>query len=215
MIELNPRRPHRATLAPLLLALALGACGGGGAGADAPTTANPQARAVATAGRPSEAAAPRSTPAETPVRAKIADFELVAYQGEEVFGGKSGRFSEVFKQGKPVVLNFWGGQCPPCRDEMPAFQRVADEFAGKVLFIGVDVGPFTGLGTHKDARKLLRELGIRYPTAYATTPQPLRAHEVFDLPTTVFFDARGNVVGKASTMLWVDQLRDTVRQLVS
>lgn len=53
------------------------------------------------------------------------DFGIVAYQGEALLGGREVRFSKVFEQGKPVVLNFWAGLCPPCRAEMPWFQKLA------------------------------------------------------------------------------------------
>lgn len=45
------------------------------------------------------------------------DFKLVAYQGDDVLGGHETTFSTVFNQGKPVVLNFFAGQCPPCQGE--------------------------------------------------------------------------------------------------
>jgi thiol-disulfide isomerase/thioredoxin len=37
-----------------------------------------------------------------------------------------------------VALNFWAGQCPPCRAEMPAFQRVYDRHSDDFLLVGVD-----------------------------------------------------------------------------
>jgi hypothetical protein len=38
------------------------------------------------------------------------DFTITAYQGEDVLGGQIVKFSRVFENGKPVVLNFWAGQ---------------------------------------------------------------------------------------------------------
>src|SRR5690554_2963017 len=55
------------------------------------------------------------------------DFRIVVQQGEERIGTGEIPFSSVTGQGKPVVLNFWAGLCPPCRAEMPAFQRMHDE----------------------------------------------------------------------------------------
>jgi len=79
------------------LALVLTACGGG-SGSN-PTTAG---------------ATPNSA-ANPPV--SVSDFKLVAYQGDDVLGRHETTFSTVFNQGKPVVLNFFAGQCPPCQGE--------------------------------------------------------------------------------------------------
>lgn len=148
------------------------------------------------------------------VAATDKDFKIVWYQREELLAGQEAWFSDVFESGKPVLLNFWAGQCPPCRAEMPEFQRAADEFDGKVLFVGVDVGPFTGLGTHDDGRRLLQELGIRYPAAYAVDSSPLQIYNIRSMPTTVFFSASGQVVSTSSGMLFGPQLRSTLSKLV-
>jgi hypothetical protein len=51
-----------------------------------------------------------STPtANGTTAAPAGDFNIVAYQGDAVLGGKQVAFSKVFDQGKPVVLNFWAG----------------------------------------------------------------------------------------------------------
>ncbi|MCH8177516.1 MAG: TlpA family protein disulfide reductase, partial [Proteobacteria bacterium] len=68
---------------------------------------------------------------------------------------------EVLQQGLPVVLNFWAGLCPPCRQEMPDFQEISEERAGEVLILGIDVGRFTNLGSQQDALDLLADdIGI-------------------------------------------------------
>lgn len=152
-------------------------------------------------------------PSSGGVAATDKDFKIVAYQREELLGGREAQFSSVFENGKPVALNFWAGQCPPCRAEMPEFQRAADEFEGKVLFVGVDVGPFTGLGTHDDGRRLLQELGIRYPAAYAVDSSPLQIYNIRSMPTTVFLSASGQVVSTSSGMLLGPQLRSTLSKL--
>jgi thiol-disulfide isomerase/thioredoxin len=145
--------------------------------------------------------------------AEVKSFGLVAYQGEGVIGAGETTFPRVFEQGKPVILNFWAGQCPPCRAEMPAFQRVADEFEGKVQFVGVDVGAFTGLGSHTDAQRLLADLGIRYPAAYATDATAVRAYNIRSMPTTVFFDKQGRIVDQIPGLVLESQLRNLVGRL--
>lgn len=143
------------------------------------------------------------------------DFRLVAYQGEDVLGGHESQFSHVTSQGKPVVLNFFAGQCPPCRAEMPGFQKVADEFGGKVIFVGVDIGPYLRLGSHEDAQRLLAELKIRYPAAYAPDSSPLDKYQILGMPTTVIFDAGGKVVDRNTGILTENQLREKLRPLTS
>ncbi len=165
------------------------------------------------AGSPTTAGATPNSATNPPV--SVPDFKLVAYQGDDLLGGHETKFSTVFNQGKPIVLNFFGGQCPPCQGEMPAFQRVANENQGKVIFIGIDAGTFTGLGSHDDARKLLSRLSIQYPAAYAVDASPLRLYNVLGLPGTVFFTARGTITDRSPGPLTETQLRGIVQRLVT
>jgi thiol-disulfide isomerase/thioredoxin len=87
--------------------------------------------------------------------ARATDFQLSVYQGEDLLGGEEVKVSELLAQGKPVVLNMWTGLCPPCRVEMPDLQEVSEEYQGRVLLVGLDVGPFVGLGSRGDGRALL------------------------------------------------------------
>ncbi|HLQ61046.1 MAG TPA: TlpA disulfide reductase family protein [Candidatus Acidoferrales bacterium] len=143
------------------------------------------------------------------------DFRIVAYQGDDALGGHESSISRVVGQGKPVVLNFFAGQCPPCRAEMPGFQRVADEYQGKVVFVGVDIGPYLDLGSHDDARALLAELKMRYPAAYAVDSRPLKVYGVKGMPTTIIFDSAGQVVETHTGIYTEAQLRDRLRALVA
>jgi len=148
----------------------------------------------------------------TPSGSSGGDFRIVAYQGDAVLGGKETEFGRVFDLGKPVVLNFWAGACASCNAEMPSFQKVATEYAGKVTVVGVDVGPFTGLGTHEDAVKLYTQLGIHYPLAYAVDASPLQLYGIEGMPTTVFLTASGQVVDRVTGVFTEDQLRSEIQQ---
>ncbi len=45
----------------------------------------------------------------SPALPEVPDFPVVAYQGDQVFGGHDGHFSAVFAAGQPVVLLYFAG----------------------------------------------------------------------------------------------------------
>ncbi|MGE3594294.1 MAG: TlpA family protein disulfide reductase [Dehalococcoidia bacterium] len=139
---------------------------------------------------------------------------ITAYQGEEVLGGREVDFAGLLGQGKPVVLNFWAGLCPPCRAEMPALQQVYEEYKGAFILVGVDVGDLLDLGSEKDARALLEELKITYPAA-STRSDPFRNFEIRAMPTTFFFAADGSLATQRSGLLTETMLRRLVDGLLA
>jgi thiol-disulfide isomerase/thioredoxin len=122
-------------------------------------------------------------------------------------------FSDILETERLVVLNFWAADCPPCRVEMPEFQRVADAYSEDVLFVGLDVGAFTGLGSHAGAEQLLADLDIRYPTGYATDSSPIVDYEVRFMPTTVFISPGGHVEYRVDGQISERHLREVIESL--
>src|SRR5712692_1189171 len=98
-------------------------------------------------------AQPPSETAATPMLRLAPDTEISMYQGQAEAGGEQIALSDLWeKKHQPVVLNFWAGLCPPCRVEMPDFQRLFEQPTRKFAMIGVDIGPFIGLGSRDDGR---------------------------------------------------------------
>ena len=97
---------------------------------------------------------------------------------------------------------------------MPEFQEVAGEYDGRVVFVGIDVGPFTNLGTREDGLRLVDDLQIRYPTGAAVDSTSLRAYGVRSMPTTVFLDKDGEIVSTSPGRLREPQLRAAVSKLL-
>ena len=104
-------------------------------------------------------------PAPAPAGEKLAqDLSFTLYQGSDVLG--EGNLTISSLQGKPLVLNFWAGLCPPCRAEMPDLQEFYEENKDRVNLLGIDVGQFTGLGDQASAKALLEELDVTYPAGF-------------------------------------------------
>ncbi|GLH33310.1 thiol:disulfide interchange protein [Pseudomonas sp. BR1R-5] len=93
-------------------------------------------------------------------------------------------------RGKPLVINIWATWCPPCRREMPVLQHAQGEYP-HVTFLFVNQG----------------ETPENVSTFLATTGLSL-THVLFDgtgilaqrvgsmaLPTTLFYDANGRLIG--------------------
>ena len=132
------------------------------------------------------------------------DFSFTLYQGEQELGGDKLNLAEL--RGKPVVLNFWAGLCPPCRAEMPDLQRFYEETQEEVVMLGIDVGRFNNLGGRRDAQKLLKELDITYPAGFTGDRRVMREYEVLSMPTTVFINSRGEVFHSWSGVITRDIL---------
>ena len=114
------------------------------------------------------------------------DFALTLYQGQSELGGTDLQVSNILAQGKPLILNFWAGLCPPCRAEMPDFESVYVASRSKITLVGIDVGRFVGLGTVEQGKSLAAELGVTYPLATPKDATVLADYKVLGMPTTVF-----------------------------
>jgi thiol-disulfide isomerase/thioredoxin len=142
------------------------------------------------------------------------DFEISTYQGEGVLGGQEINLSDVLAQGKPVVLNFWAGLCPPCRLEMPDLQAVNDEFGDQIVLLGLDVGPFTSLGSSDEGKALIQELGVTYPAGTTSDAQVVREYQITGMPSTFFIAPNGEVVRKWTGLLTEAKLTELVEELL-
>jgi thiol-disulfide isomerase/thioredoxin len=148
------------------------------------------------------------------VALEVPDIEISAYQGQDALGGEDTTLSAVVGQGKPVVLNFWAALCPPCRAELPEFERVHHERSNEVTILGIDIGPQQFLGTREEGQALLAELGVSFPAGTTFDDSVVRGFEVFSMPTTFFIGADGSVMRKWSGILDEEKLNDLIDELL-
>ena len=134
-----------------------------------------------------------------------ADFALTTFGGDEF------RLSE--QRGSAVVVNFWYPSCPPCRDEMPAFQEVWEQYRGRnVRVIGLFVPQ--GFDTEGSAREFVDELGLTF--TFATDVRALVAQEyaVEYFPTTYFINRAGRVHSMEISRMDVESLTEILDDLL-
>jgi len=121
----------------------------------------------------------------------VENFSFTLFQGQDRLDAEKLDIDQIL--GKPIVLNFWARQCPPCRAEMPDLQEFYEGSKDEVTLLGTDVGQFTGLGSRRDARNLLKELEITYPAGFTGDGSVVRKYKVVGMPTTVFINPDGTI----------------------
>src|SRR5215207_6055505 len=93
-------------------------------------------------------------------------------------------------RGYPVVVNQWASWCPPCRAEIPLFQKAAQQYQGKVAFLGIDMQDSRG-----PAEDFLSELPMPYPSIWDPDSAAISSLGGCQVsPTTALVDERGDVV---------------------
>jgi cytochrome c biogenesis protein CcmG, thiol:disulfide interchange protein DsbE len=86
----------------------------------------------------------------------------------------------------PAVVNLWASWCEPCREELPAMQRLADSTAGRLHVVGVDTGDARGAAASFGA-----DAKVTLPTLYDRDRKLVGLLGRVALPVTVFVDAAG------------------------
>jgi thiol-disulfide isomerase/thioredoxin len=95
-------------------------------------------------------------------------------------------------RGNVVLVNFWATWCPPCRDEMPDLNRLADRYGSR----RVSVLTITDEGADRIALYESKIIPLRTVVATFESDQPksglgMMAYQ--GRPTTVILDRAGNV----------------------
>ena len=111
--------------------------------------------------------------------------------------------------GTPLVVNFFASWCPNCVDELKNFAAASAGAQGRVDFVGVDSNDTD----QSAARKLLAQSGVHYPVGLDSTANTAVAYSVVALPTTVFIDRHGRIVGEAFGTQSLGQLRSWILRL--
>ena len=112
-------------------------------------------------------------------------------------------------RGRPVVVNLWASWCGPCRVEAPLLERAAKEYAGKVVFLGVDSHDQLAPG-----RRFLDRYSITYPNVFDESGEIATLLRYRAFPTTYVFGAdgrlRSQVVGGISERSLAAHLNDVL-----
>ena len=122
---------------------------------------------------------PAKNAAEAPLLPEFAD--ALPASDPEAFERLLGQL-----EGTPVLVNFWGSWCPPCRVEMPRLVAAHAEFGDRVQFLGVDI-----LDSRTEARAFMEEFEMTFPSVFDVPDAIKTSLGQFGQPVTVFFRSDG------------------------
>jgi cytochrome c biogenesis protein CcmG/thiol:disulfide interchange protein DsbE len=103
----------------------------------------------------------------------------------ETLDGSVFRLADL--RGRPVVVNFWGPSCIPCRTEFPLLKAKLEAHGASGLVI---VGVLTD-DPPEPARDFVRDFGATWPTVIDPDRSIKAAWRVAARPQTYFVDGTG------------------------
>lgn len=92
-------------------------------------------------------------------------------------------------RGQPVLVNLWATWCPPCRAEMPAIQKLYDEYKDQgFVVLAVNM-------TYQDnpsaVAPFMQNNGLNFPILLEETGKVAEKYELRSLPSSFFIDRNG------------------------
>lgn len=132
----------------------------------------------------------------TGCKSSYGDFTLMDLDGNEISLSDFNR--------KVLILNFWATWCPPCREEIPDFVEVYNEYESKdVQFIGVSNEDISTL------KSFVEDYDISYPILIDDA-NIMGKWGISAIPTTFVFDKNGQIIFKNVGMMTGEQLKNII-----
>ena len=126
-------------------------------------------------------------------------------------GGVETPFRDV--TGTVTVVNFWATWCTPCREEIPDFVKLQDEYQDRgVRFVGIAAEKVDKVPA------FIQEFGINYTVLIGDAAAIELSRKLGDkaggLPFTVVLDATGKLVHRELGVIKPGKLRDIFSKLL-
>lgn len=97
-------------------------------------------------------------------------------------------------KGRVVLLNFWATFCEPCREEMPALQRLWKAFGDQGLVV---VAVSVDRGDTQQVRRFVQAEGLDFPVLLDRDGRVREDYEITGLPTSYLIGRDGRFIGRA------------------
>lgn len=116
--------------------------------------------------------------------------------------------------GQPLIINFWGTWCGPCRREMPDMKRIYDEYKDRGLeIIGIAVERNPAMAA-RSVQAFVEQFGYDWVMLLANQETAKSLKLGSGVPYTIFVDREGKIVGKNTGIYNYQQFKAIVEQII-
>ncbi|MGX7140506.1 TlpA family protein disulfide reductase [Facklamia languida] len=116
--------------------------------------------------------------------------------------------------GRPMVVNMWATWCPPCREEMPAFQKAWEDHKEDVDFFMVNA-LHSKPGENKEAvDRFVEKHKLSLPIYYDLDLATMIEVQATFLPTTLFINKEGEIVHHQIGMISPEDLEKHIESIL-
>jgi thiol-disulfide isomerase/thioredoxin len=127
--------------------------------------------------------------ATTPAFAELKKGDHFVELDAKSSAGKSFHLKDM--AGKWVLFTFGASWCAPCHKELPAWDKVAPKFKGRVLFVSVNIN-----NNEKEGKEFMDSLKLKhvFPVFMPDENSPaMKAYDPDKMPSTFVIDPKGNL----------------------
>lgn len=118
--------------------------------------------------------------------------------------------SSATLKGKVVLIDYWATWCPPCRKEIPHFNKLHAKYRNQGLVV-------IGLALDEkvmEVRTFMRQVPIEYPIALASPELQQQFGGIEVYPTAFLVDREGRIIKKYLGYIYPDEFNQDVKALL-
>lgn len=117
-------------------------------------------------------------------------------------------------QGKPVVLNFWASWCPPCKAEMPDYEKMYRQYSSQgVVFIMVNMTD-GNRETTATANQFLKQSKYTFTAYFDVDSSAANTYGISSIPDSIFIDKNGNIVNAYEGMIDAATMKKNIEAIM-
>lgn len=147
--------------------------------------------------------------AEVNVSDKVPTFSAKTINGEPVT-------NKIFASKKITVVNIWGTFCPPCIAEMPDLGKMSKTLPATAQIIGIVCDTSEGANQEiQKAQEITQKAGVTFVNIVPDAQLLKFLENVEAVPTTIFVNSKGEIVGNAIVGADVEGYRNELEKLLN